>query len=216
MLIETPLNFTCKSPTILLAHGAGAAMDSSFMAALSLALVGQGIQVVRFNFKYMQRRVDENIKMPPPKIDKLLDEYQQNIVSIKERITGPLFIGGKSMGSRVATRLMAAQQKPQGVLGIVAFGFPFHAPKKAPKDRIEHLPFLPVPLQVLQGTRDALGNQDDIASYNLPKNITINWLQTADHDFKPLKKSGKTQADMIDVAAEKTAFFMNKILQNRG
>ena len=89
--------------TILFAHGAGAPMDSPAMTAIAEALAGQGLSVVRFEFSYMAARRTEGTRKPPPRAEKLNSEYLAAIEALQ--VDGPLIIGGKSMGGRVATMI---------------------------------------------------------------------------------------------------------------
>ena len=86
--------------TVLLAHGAGAAMDSPSMEAIARALADEGLRVVRFEFGYMAARRDGQRK-PPPRAETLIPEYRQAVEDLT--VDGPLVIGGKSMGGRVAS-----------------------------------------------------------------------------------------------------------------
>lgn len=198
----------------ILAHGAGAPMDSTFMEWMSSALVAQDIHVVRFEFTYMAQRRTGGSKRPPPKMPILVDEFAHvcaEVSNIPELAGLPLYIGGKSMGCRVATLLAASSLLSSTVQGVVCFGYPFHPQKQPEKTRIAHLPAVAVPLVIVQGSRDALGNPDDIQQYTLPPHLHMNWLETANHDFVPLKRSGFTQAQCIEHAARIAGDFMDRV-----
>lgn len=189
---------------LLLAHGAGAPMDSPFMDTLANALGQQDVQVIRFEFDYMQRRREDGKKRPPPKVDKLLSEFQQKIEQYAG--AGSLFIGGKSMGGRVASLVAASQTS---AVGCICFGYPFHPPGKPDRWRTEHLHELSVPVLLQQGTRDPFGRQDEvIAHFDGHPPATIDWLEDGEHDFKPRKASGLTQQALIDQAASNAARWM--------
>ena len=197
----------------ILAHGAGAPMDSTFMTRMSSALVAQGIHVVRFEFAYMAQRRTGGSKRPPPKMPILVDEFARvcaEVLSMPDISELPLYIGGKSMGCRVATLLGASMLLPSDIQGVICFGYPFHPVKQPEKTRIDHLPAVSVPLVVVQGTRDALGNPDDTQQYTLPPHLQMDWLATADHDFVPLKRSGTTQAQCIEQAARIASDFIDR------
>lgn len=185
--------------TLLLAHGAGAPMDSDFMQFLARELNSFGLKVVRFEFPYMQQRRLSGGTRPPDRMPRLLEHFRSRIADAE----GPVFIAGKSMGGRVASMLA---EEP-GVAGVICFGYPFHPPGKPDKTRIAHLQELDTPVLVLQGTRDPLGKLDEVASYPLSKNVQVHWLATADHDFKPLKASGRTQSEVIKEAAALSVAF---------
>ena len=108
------------------------------------------------------------------------------------------------MGGRVAS-LLADELQPDG---LICFGYPFHPPGKPEKTRTAHLAELRTPTLILQGTRDPFGKHDEVARYPLSAQVQVDWLDTGDHDLKPLKSSGLTQADLIDQAAERAAAFM--------
>lgn len=174
--------------TVALAHGAGAPMDSPFMAAFAEGLAAAGLRVARFEFPYMARRRAEGTKRPPDRAPVLLDAWR---AVIGELGAGNLVIGGKSMGGRMAS--MVADEA--GVRGLVCLGYPFHAPGRPEKPRTEHLELLETPTLIVQGTRDTLGNAEDVAGYALSPAIRVRWLADGDHGFKPRKASGRTEAE---------------------
>jgi len=186
--------------TILLAHGAGAPMDSAAMTALTDALVNVGLRVARFEFAYMAGRRTGAGKKPPPRADRLLGEYRAAIDDLAA--TGPLIIGGKSMGGRVATMVaddMCAQGKTNAVLGV---GYPFHPPTNPDQLRTNHLIGLKTPTLICQGTRDPFGTRDEVQAYELSPQITIEWFEDGDHDLKPRKSvSGLTAKDHLTTLA---------------
>ena len=125
----------------------------------------------------------------------------------------PLVIAGKSMGGRVATLLAASHLLPAQVKGVIAFGYPFHPPKKD-SWRTEHFVDLKRPVLVLQGDRDPFGSSDELAGKSWPL-VDIKWLQSGDHDFSPLKKSGLSQQQLIEQAASLSRSFIDEcILEN--
>lgn len=195
------------SPIFIMAHGAGAPMDSDWMNDLTKALVAKEIQVIRFEFPYMDERRKTGKKRPPnPK--KILLECWKDVV---ERVrnsspNNPLYIGGKSMGGRMAS-LIADEVRPNGCIGL---GFPFHAPGKPPGDRIDHLKKLNTPTLIIQGTRDSMGSKEDCHSYELSKKIQFHWLEDGDHSWKPRKKSGLTLEEHIESGALAIRNFINK------
>lgn len=162
----------------LFAHGAGGAMDSPFMAEVARGMGERGIRVVRFEFPYMAARREGKKSGAPDRQPVLLDTWRR---VIEEHGGGPrLFVGGKSLGGRMAS--MVADEA--GARGLVCFGYPFHPPGKPEKTRTAHLAELRTPTLILQGTRDAFGTPDDVSLYSLSKVIEIEWLQGADHSLK--------------------------------
>lgn len=190
--------------TLLLAHGAGAPMDSDFMNALAAALAGHGVRVLRFEFSYMAQRRSGGGKRPPERAPLLLAQFAE---ALQQAGGENIFIGGKSMGGRMAS-LLACEQACAGVL---CFGYPFHPPKKLEKTRIDHFPALRTPLLICQGERDAFGNTVEVASYELPKKVRLHWLKDGNHDFLPRKSSGVTQQKNIEEAAKAAAVFMTTL-----
>jgi uncharacterized protein len=191
-----------EQPLLVLAHGAGAPMDSPFMDNLAGLLAEQGIGVVRFEFPYMQERRENGKKRPPNKQDVLLDTWREVI----EELGNPeaLYIGGKSMGGRMAS-LIADEQT---VAGLVCLGYPFHPQGKPEKLRTEHLADLQTPTLIVQGTRDKLGDQEEVETYSLSSAIDVLWLEDGDHDLKPRVKSGFTHEQHLKRTAENIAEFI--------
>ncbi|CBW27136.1 conserved hypothetical protein [Halobacteriovorax marinus SJ] len=188
---------------IILAHGAGAPMDHDWMNSLSDKLVSRDIQVIRFEFPYMaQRRVDG--KKRPPNTKKILLETWKEVFELCA--DSETFIAGKSMGGRMAT-LMADELTPKGV---ICLGFPFHAPGKDVRDRIDHLKNIKTKVHILQGTRDSMGAKDEVLGYDLSKNISLHWFEDGDHSLKPRKReTGKTLEDYLELAADRIESIMS-------
>ncbi|WP_428426206.1 alpha/beta family hydrolase [Pararhizobium sp.] len=186
--------------TILLAHGAGAPMDSASMNAATAALVTEGFRVARFEFGYMAARRTSESRKPPPKAEKLIPEYMAAVALLG--VNGPLIIGGKSMGGRVAS-IVADDLLSQGaVAGLLCLGYPFHPPGKPENLRTHHLAELKTPTLICQGTRDEFGTREEVAGYVLSGNIRILWLEDGDHDLKPRKTiSGFSAADHLKTMA---------------
>ncbi|GLH44682.1 esterase [Pseudomonas atacamensis] len=192
------------SATLILAHGAGAPMDSEWMNDMAGRLAGLGVNVLRFEFPYMaQRRVD-GVKRPPNPAPKLLDCWREVFAVVRRHVAGVLAVGGKSMGGRMAS-LVADEL---GVDALVCLGYPFYAVGKPEKPRVEHLAGLKTRTLIVQGERDALGNREAVAAYSLSPSIEVTWLAAGDHDLKPLKASGFTRSDHLAGAAQKVAEFL--------
>ncbi|MNF76297.1 Alpha/beta hydrolase family protein [compost metagenome] len=189
------------SVTLILAHGAGAAMDSGWMSDMAARLAAQGVNVLRFEFPYMaQRRIDGG-KRPPNPAPKLLECWREVYAQVRRHVTGPLAIGGKSMGGRMAS-LLADEL---GADALVCLGYPFYAVGKPEKPRVEHLACLKTRALIVQGERDALGNREAVEGYALSPSIEVFWLAAGDHDLKPLKVSGFTHEQHLAAAAQKAS-----------
>ncbi len=180
------------SHTVVLAHGAGAPMDSPFMNTFAEGLVERGIRSVRFEFPYMEAR-RRGVRPGPNPTRVLEDTWRAVINKLGSR---GLVIGGKSMGGRIAS--MVADEA--GVSGVICLGYPFHPPGRPNKLRISHLARLRTPALVLQGTRDPFGTPDEVRLYELSPNISVRWLEDGDHSFKPRKVSGRSQEQVCNEA----------------
>jgi predicted alpha/beta-hydrolase family hydrolase len=193
-----------SSTTLILAHGAGAPMDSAWMNDMAARLVASGVNVLRFEFPYMaQRRLDGG-KRPPNPAPKLLECWREVYAEVRRHVTGRLAIGGKSMGGRMASLLV----DELGADALVCLGYPFYAVGKPEKPRVEHLARLEARTLIVQGERDALGNRAAVEAYDLSPSIEVFWLVTGDHDLKPLKASGFSHEQHLAAAAGRVAEFL--------
>ncbi|MCU7645468.1 alpha/beta family hydrolase [Pseudomonas piscis] len=193
-----------KSPTLILAHGAGAPMDSGFMEQIAERLARHGVNVLRFEFPYMaQRRLDGG-KRPPNPAPRLLECWREVYAQVRPYATGVLAVGGKSMGGRMASLLADELQAD----ALVCLGYPFYAAGKPEKPRVAHLAELATPTLIVQGERDALGNRSAVEAYTLAPAIELEWLVAADHDLKPLKASGCSHEQHLESAAARVAGFL--------
>ncbi len=174
--------------TVVLAHGAGAGMDTPFMDAFALGLAERNCRVVRFEFPYMAERRRTGKRRPPDREDALRTTWLG--VLDKTRAVRP-FIGGKSMGGRIAS-LVADEAH---VAGLVCLGYPFHPSGQPEKHRTEHLKHIATPTLILQGERDPMGNRDEVSGHKLSSNVSLHWLRDGDHSFKPRASSGRTQEE---------------------
>lgn len=192
---------------LMLAHGAGAPMSSPFLTTYAALLAERSVKVTRFNFPYMAAFQDDGKRRPPPRVEGLGEVYRELITSVSdtEGSCYPLFIGGKSMGGRIATLIGDAVAGPLDVAGIICLGYPFHPKGKPEKLRTAHLENLKTPTLIVQGERDGLGAKEEVARYVLSRKIEIAWAKDGDHDLKPRKKSGVTLSDNLAFAADKTA-----------
>ena len=187
--------------TLLLAHGSGAPMDSPAMNAAAASLAAEGLRIARFEFSYMAARRKDGSRKPPPKAETLNPEFRAAVADLRAR--GPLVIGGKSMGGRVAS-MVADELHGEGlVAGLLCLGYPFHPPEKPAQLRTAHLMTLKVPALICQGTRDPFGTKDEVPTYQLPERIRFLWLEDGDHDLKPRKSiSGFSATDHLATMAK--------------
>jgi predicted alpha/beta-hydrolase family hydrolase len=194
----------------IFAHGAGAGCDSDFMQTMALLMSEQGIDVGLFDFEYMKIAKQTNKRRPPERAPKLLAYYEQILTHIQPN--SPLFIGGKSMGGRMASMLACTTLKP--VLGVLAFGYPFHPPGKPATLRTEHFDQIPCPFLVLQGERDTFGTREELATMAMPMQPQYIWLSDGDHSLKPRKKSGITEQQNRVTAANSAVAFIKAIVES--
>jgi predicted alpha/beta-hydrolase family hydrolase len=190
--------------TLLLAHGAGAPMDSDFMNDMAGHLAAQGVNVLRFEFPYMAQRRLGGSKRPPNPQGQLLDCWRDVYARVRPHVAGRLAVGGKSMGGRMAS-LVADELK---VDALVCLGYPFYAVGKPEKPRVAHLAELQTPTLIVQGERDALGNREAVEGYALSGAIRLHWLPTANHDLKPLKAAGISHDYCLAESAQQIAQFL--------
>lgn len=198
---------------LLLAHGAGAPMTSPFMTGIAARLARHGLAVSRFEFAYMATRRAEGKRRPPPKAERLIDEYTAAVETVVARRTKPqsVFIGGKSMGGRVAS-LVADDLFRQGrVAGLVCLGYPFHAPAKPDAWRTAHLENLLCPALIVQGERDPFGGRAEVTARRLSERIQFCWAADGDHDLAPRAKSGATHDGNLDAAAAAIRDFVQRV-----
>lgn len=195
----------------IFAHGAGAPMDSDFMQDMAVSLCALGIRVIRFEFPYMVERRETGKRRPPNRQPELLESWRAIIAAVEQAYTDPLWIGGKSMGGRMATLLLGAAEPKLAVTGAICFGYPFHPQGKPEKLRTEHLIDMPVPILIIQGSRDALGCIDEVAGYDLSEAVVLHWLDDGDHDLKPRVKSGFTHQQHKHTAATSACQFITEV-----
>jgi|SRR5690242_11096649 len=186
---------------MVLAHGAGAAMDSPFMNAIAAGVAAGGIRVIRFEFPYMAAR--RSGRGGAPDREPVLMQSWRTVI---DEIGDPArtVIGGKSMGGRIAS--MVADDA--GVAGLVCLGYPFHPPGNPARTRIKHLEKLRTPALILQGTRDSFGKPEEVAQYPLSRAIRVVWIEAGDHSFKPTKSSGRSAGQNLAQAIAELSEFV--------
>lgn len=210
-------------------------MQSDYLTLLASELAGKGIEVWRVNFAYMQKSISGK-KAPPPAVFKLQHELADFIQLVPDDL--PLFIGGKSMGGRVATLFAAdvasdvicdvtgegaAQAATEAaaftaklqtrIKGICCFGYPFCPPAKKALGiaaRTEHFKALKLPVLIIQGERDEFGGKALESDLQSANwsQLTLNWLPYGDHDLKTLKRHGVSQQELITLAATASRDFI--------
>lgn len=189
--------------TVILAHGAGAPMDSAFMEFFAAGIAEGGVRVARFEFPYMAGR-RTGIKRPPDREDVLRETWHDVIRQVQ---ADRLIIGGKSLGGRIAS-MIADEAR---VDGLVCLGYPFHPVGKPDQLRVAHLTSLKTPVLIVQGERDPFGSRDEVVQYPLAAGIRIHWLPDGDHGFKPRKAAGRTEAKNWQEAVAAIRMFIDSL-----
>lgn len=205
--ISTIISTVAKPKALVVfAHGAGADKSHEFMEQVSLALNQRNINVLRFNFSYMDVRLAQGNRRPPDRMPKLLECFSTVIDELDSDL--PVYIAGKSMGGRVAATL--ARDKTLKFLGVMCLGYPFHPQKKPEKLRLAPLQETQMPILILQGTRDALGSQEEIEQYEFSEHCHCIFFTDGDHNLKPRIKSGFTHAQHIQSAVNEMVKFIDE------
>ena len=187
---------------LVLGHGAGAGMRHAFMSALAERLAERRIATLRYRFPYREagrrrpdhaRRLEATARAAIAAADELVPDL-------------PLLAGGKSMGGRMTSRAVAAEPPPR-LRGLVFFGFPLHPPGRPGTERADHLRAIRAPMLFLQGDRDKLADMALLGPVceRLGGLATLEVVRGADHGFHVLKRSGRTDAEVLDQLADSTA-----------
>ena len=173
------------------------------------SLAANDICVIRFEFAYMDRARQRGKRLPPDRMPVLLEAYHDVIQTVRNRLADhvALFIGGKSMGGRVASMVL----EESCASGVVCLGYPFHPPGKSEKLRVEHLHGIKKKTLIVQGERDTFGKREEVAQYNLPSHFQMAWMTDGDHGFKPRKASGRTEQENWDGAVSTILQFLSTV-----
>jgi uncharacterized protein len=189
--------------TIILGHGAGANQSSGFMRTFAKGLASRGLDVMTFNFVYMER--GRSLPDQKHKLEGCFLAVIAAALKHKKLKSNRLILGGKSMGGRIASQVMAGEEREsiaEDVAGLVFLGYPLHPPGQPTKLRVEHLEHIKKPMLFVQGTRDALGTPDEIRPFvkNLRPPGKFYSIEGGDHSFKAPKKFGKPPDQIFDDA----------------
>lgn len=190
--ILAPEIIRADRPLLVLAHGSGKDMNSPFLNIISEGVQNRDVQVVRFNFPYKVAR-----RQVPDRSEILEDSWKLVIRWVTEHLQfSGLFIGGKSMGGRIAT--MVAGDFPR-ITGLVFLGYPLHPPGKFDQLRDEYLHPLQLPMLFIQGTRDAFARMDllQTALSGLRDRVTLHWIEGGDHSYQVLIRPAKSYQEIL-------------------
>ena len=191
--------------TILLGHGAGAIQTSGFMRMFAKGLAARGLDVMTFNFIYMEQ--GRSVPDQKQKLEACFRAVIEATLKHRKLKKDRLVVGGKSMGGRIASQVMAGEEKETfagDVAGLVFLGYPLHPPGNPARLRVEHLEHIGKPMLFVQGTRDALGTPEEIQPFikNLRPAARIYAIEGGDHSFKAPKKFGLPQEQVYEAAMD--------------
>ena len=194
--------------TALLGPGAGANQLSGFMRMFARGLAERGLDVMTFNFIYMEQ--GRSVPDQKPKLESCFRAVIEALAKHRKLKTNRLVVGGKSMGGRIASQVVAAREEEplaMDVSGLVFLGYPLHPPGNPAKLRVEHLEHIQKPMLFVQGTRDALGTPEEIQPFvkNLRPPAKIYAIDGGDHSFKTPKKFGVEQPQVYENAMDEIA-----------
>lgn len=182
--------------TLILGHGAGAGQRSAFLVDVARALAARGIETITFNFPYTEAR--RRIPDRPPILEAC---YRAVVAQVRDRIGAarPLFIGGKSMGGRIATQIAAADPSLP-IDGIVVLGYPLHPPGKPDQRRDKHLAAITRRMLIVQGSRDSFGTPPEFESIvrETRDRFTLHVAAGGDHSFKLSRRDPRAQAALFE------------------
>jgi len=208
-LVYSPPEPSRRTATLILAHGAGAPQSSTFMVDFARGLASRGCQAVTFNFPYAEQG-----RRLPDRAPTLEACFRDVIAAIRARAdlaTGPLVIGGKSMGGRIASHLAA--QGLADLAGLVALGYPLHPPGRPEQLRALHLARIRQPMLIVQGSRDAFGTPEELrpALAPLGATATLQVVEGGDHSFKVPKRGPITQEEVFARVQDEIAGWIRRL-----
>jgi predicted alpha/beta-hydrolase family hydrolase len=204
----------CRRPPdahalLVFAHGAGADMHHNSMDQLTDALSEHGVASFRYQFPYAERARSLQRRHAPDRSPQLMKTVRAAVNEASQHAGDlPLFAGGKSMGGRM-TSLAQAEKPLPGVRGLVFFGFPLHPAGRPGTQRADHLKDVAIPLLFLQGSRDRLAPLEQIRAVcrELGKTTSLHVVEDADHSFQVLKRTGRSDTEVLDELAGQVARF---------
>lgn len=184
-------------------------MTSPFLNRVAALIASKGVSVHRFEFPYMAARADGRSRRPAPRAETLVGDYCNAVAECSDRIGqgSRLFIGGKSMGGRVACLAAADPVVAARISGVVVLGFPLAPPRRPDVHRGGIIENLGTATLIVQGTRDSFGGQVAFGKLNLPGSVDIRWIEDGDHDLAPRRSAGKSTDEALDEATSAIAQF---------
>lgn len=198
-----------RDTVLVLAHGAGGNMKDGSMTKTATALTARGVNLVRFNFLYKEKKSSR-----PDAAPKLQSCYSAVVAYVREQLKPKrLIIGGRSMGGRVAS-MMAAEGFDCD--GLLLYAYPLHPPGQPDKLRDAHLPSIRVPVLCFSGTRDPFVTQSlmEKALKSVKTDWTMQWVEGADHSFHVLKSSGRNDAEVLNEMSDVSRAWIETALRS--
>lgn len=204
--------------TLVLAHGAGASQSSEFMTGFAVALAERRLDVVTFNFPFTER--GKKLPDPQPVLESCYRAVLAHVASDPAMGMRPLFIGGKSLGGRMASHVAAARDAAESdaitwwdrLRGLVMLGYPLHPPGKPQQVRVSHLPHVAHPILIVQGSKDAFGTPAELQTFfdvlAAPSEIYV--VERGNHSFEVPKRSGVPQAEVFAQAQDRIAAWISE------
>ena len=195
---------------LVLGHGAGSGQTSGFMVEAGRQLSARAIVVATFDFPYIAAG-----RKSPDKAPVLEEAWRAAIAEARADEVFrslPLFIGGKSMGGRIASHVAA--QGVEGVSGLVFLGYPLHPPGRPQQRRDAHLPSIAQPMLFVQGSRDEFGTAGEIRELlpRLNPHAQLFEVADGDHSFKVrVKTTGKKQDAVFTEIFDRVETFIRSV-----
>ncbi|MBM3461074.1 MAG: hypothetical protein FJX76_03135 [Armatimonadetes bacterium] len=198
-----------RTPSVLLAHGAGGGLDDPMLTFVQVFLRARGYAMLRFNFPYREcgKKVPDREEVLERTVTAAIDFLRAQAGG------GPLFIGGRSMGGRMASHLASRGSIASGLLLLA---YPLHAPGRPDRVRDQHLAAIRVPTLFVSGTRDALAPAESLAqAVGRMRNAELRWIEGGDHAFKLLKSAGRASEDVWEQVSEIAAGWLGDVVAGK-
>lgn len=176
--------------TLVFAHGAGASMWHATLESIAAKCVESRISVFRFNFPYMEAGKNRTDSQTVATL-----ALKAALELAQKKLSGPFFLGGHSFGGRMASH--AVVDHGLDVAGLIFCSFPLHNPKKPNVDRAMHMDAIDAPMLFLSGTRDGMAQHELLSGVAERLNARLEWLDTADHGYKVLKRTRQRTDDVF-------------------
>ncbi|MGK2958735.1 MAG: alpha/beta hydrolase family protein [Acidimicrobiales bacterium] len=200
MVLQGPLSGADRAA--LLAHGAGADMHAAALVTVADALEKVGVPSLRFNYPF--RTAGKRFPDRPAVLEVATRQAAAELSAMVKLPYERLIVGGRSMGGRYCSLVVGSSTDPLPALGLLLLGYPLHPAGKPDRLRIEHFPFLRLPVLFVSGTRDALASREQLEAEarSIPGSIhspgtQFTWVEGGNHDFRVLKSSGRTNAQVL-------------------